>query len=880
MATAGLPVPSGFLVTTEAYRRAVDENDLDAVIAKAVADLSDADPTSWERAAGTIQARFEQATMPAEVAQAAREAYAALAASAGEPGGSELAVAVRSSATAEDLPGASFAGQQETFLNVRGEAALLVAIRRCWASLWTARALAYRHRLGIEHRTVAMAVVVQMLVPADVAGVLFTANPTTGERSELLVNASFGLGEAIVSGQVTPDTYTVDRATGAVTARQIGAKATMIVANTGTATDPGEGGADESIGGRNDGNGQGTVAQTVPEARRGEAALSESSLRALVTLALEVERLFEWVPQDVEWAIADGHCWLLQARPITGLPPAPLRDVRWEPPVPGSKWIRRQVVEHMPEPLSPLFDELYLHEGLDRSADSLMPVLGISGGLERIMDRPLFATVNGYAYMRADTKLSAASVALLARWIAVAVPTLFRVAIPYWHDEALPAYLATAERWKGQDDGALADDQLLAGVRELTMADARYWFAAALTIGAAKLTDSLLDGFLAKALPGRRLGSGRFLQALSDRGLEADAALERIAELVRGSASLRELVADTPPERLREAMAASAAAEDPEAKREADTVLAALDGYFERFGHLIYSLDFAVPTQVDDPLPVLVTLKALARGPSRDPEIRFRELARERAELTRATIRSLDPIRRRLFKIVLGWARKYAPYREEALFYVGAAWPTLRRLALELGRRLTKAGSLDRPDDVFYLHATELEAASAARGAGTGRPDLARLAHERRDLREARKRLVPPPAVPPAYQFTVGPIDLSARESVRRNAEDDSTLRGFAVSPGRVTAPASVILSPADFGTMQAGTVLVCPTTTPAWTPLFSQARALVTDIGGVLAHGSIVAREYGIPAVMGTGIATRRITSGQQITVDGDAGTVTLGPA
>ena len=229
---------------------------------------------------------------------------------------------------------------------------------------------------------------------------------------------------------------------------------------------------------------------------------------------------------------------------------------------------------------------------------------------------------------------------------------------------------------------------------------------------------------------------------------------------------------------------------------------------------------------------------------------------------------------------MLGWARRYAPYREEALFYVGAAWPTLRRLALELGRRLTEAGALERPDDVFYLHSAELEAASDARAAGRGRPDLARLARDRRDLREARKRLTPPPAVPPAYQFKIGPIDLSARESVRRNTADDAVLRGFAVSPGRVTAPASVILSPADFGAMQPGTVLVCPTTTPAWTPLFSQARALVTDIGGVLAHGSIVAREYGIPAVMGTGIATQRIKSGQQITVDGDAGTVTLGPA
>jgi pyruvate,water dikinase len=152
-----------------------------------------------------------------------------------------------------------------------------------------------------------------------------------------------------------------------------------------------------------------------------------------------------------------------------------------------------------------------------------------------------------------------------------------------------------------------------------------------------------------------------------------------------------------------------------------------------------------------------------------------------------------------------------------------------------------------------------------------------RLANERRELREARRRLHPPPAVPSTARMQIGGLDLSERETQRRNEPDAMTLQGFAVSPGRVTAPASVILSPADFAEMETDTILVCPTTTPAWTPLFSMARGLVTDIGGLLAHGSIVAREYGIPAVMGTGNATQRIVSGQEITVDGSAGTVTL---
>jgi pyruvate,water dikinase len=165
------------------------------------------------------------------------------------------------------------------------------------------------------------------------------------------------------------------------------------------------------------------------------------------------------------------------------------------------------------------------------------------------------------------------------------------------------------------------------------------------------------------------------------------------------------------------------------------------------------------------------------------------------------------------------------------------------------------------------------------RPAGQTRPELARLVHERRELREARKRLHPPPVVPAGYKLRFGPVDMSAWETQRRNVPEGTTLRGFAVSPGRVSAPVSVILSPADFSRMKPGTILVCPTTTPAWTPLFSQARGLVTDVGGVLAHGSIVAREFGIPAVLGTGQASQRIRDGEHITVDGDRGLVQLEP-
>ena len=238
----------------------------------------------------------------------------------------------------------------------------------------------------------------------------------------------------------------------------------------------------------------------------------------------------------------------------------------------------------------------------------------------------------------------------------------------------------------------------------------------------------------------------------------------------------------------------------------------------------------------------------------------------------------MNPLSRRLFRWVWKWTKHYAPYRESVMFYMGSAWPTLRTLARELGQRLTDAGTIATPGDIYYLESTEITAAIEARAGGQGAPEFVHLVRERRALRDARKQLTPLPKVPARGAIKIGPIKLSMFDPIPSDAVNEGpVLNGYAVSTGRVTAPASVIRSIDEFDRMKPGTILVCTTTTPAWTPLFSQAKGLVTDVGGALAHGSIVAREYGIPAVMGTGVATDRITSGMTLVVDGDAGTVTL---
>ena len=848
MLKAGFPVPAGFVLTTAAYDAFVSENGMQQQILDLAAKVSADDPRAGEDASGAIRKLFLAAGIPEAIRVDLLSAYADLASEG------KTAVAVRSSATAEDLSTASFAGQQDTYLNIQGEGALLEAVKKCWASLWTARAMSYRSRRHIAPATVSLAVIVQQLILADSAGILFTANPMNGEREQIHINATWGLGEAIVGGLVTPDTLIVDKSNQQVVSRQTTTKTVMTVrTDTGTEERP------------------------IPQSQRERQVLDDATAVELARYGAQIEAHFG-LPMDIEWAISGDSIAILQARPITNLPPAPLRDVHWEPPRPGTVWMRRQIVEHMPEPLSPLFDELYVQNGLDHAMESLAVFMSDLSGIEinlwDFLDPPFAATVNGYAYSTASFKFSWKLLPFALRMYITVLPKMLRHLVPYWRDTSLPAYKAIIEHWKDVELTNTSDDDLLRGVRELAAQDAIYWFAAAVPLGLARVTDTALDRFLKSVTTGgdisngARLTSGSFLRGFPSKAMEAQAELEAIARKICDSDALREQVINTPHPRLLDTLAEHADGQE---------VMSDLQHYLDAYGHQIYNLDFAAPTLGDDPIPVLSSLKTAVAHPERDAPARQRELAQEREVLAARTEQSLNLIQRPIFRLLLGWAQHYSPYREQALFYVGAAWPALRRLALELGQRLTEAGCLLVPDDVFYLRSAELKSASDARADGVSRPDLAKLAQERRILREARKRLDPPVTVPPGGRMKFGPIDMAMFEPKPRTTSGGPTLDGFAVSPGQVTAPASIIRSPDDFENMVPGTVLVCTTTTPAWTPLFAQAKGLVTDIGGALAHGSIVAREYGIPAVMGTGTATQRIEQGQRILVDGDAGTVTL---
>ena len=365
MLQTGLPVPVGFHVTTSAYQQFVKYNDIANAILELATPVIVGARASFETPSTRVMELFERGEIPPDIVDEIANAYAAL-------DGDK--VAVRSSANAEDLPNLSFAGQQETYLNVHGHDDLLVAVKNCWASLWTAQALSYRHEMDVDQGAVAMAVIIQAMVPADVSGILFTANPATGQRDQAIVNCSYGLGEAVVGGQVTPDTFVVDKASLKLKETVLGSKERMIVSRST----------------------QGTRVQQVPKEQRDTSSLSENSLKDLVSLAKEVEQCFVGQPQDIEWAIYGGEIWLLQSRPITHLPEPPPKEVTW-PTIPGAQLLKRQVAENMPDPLSPLFEDLYLRAIFD--TQTWPDGWEWNGRLTKNwMKNFVVTTVNGYAY--------------------------------------------------------------------------------------------------------------------------------------------------------------------------------------------------------------------------------------------------------------------------------------------------------------------------------------------------------------------------------------------------------------------------------------------------------------------------------------------------
>ncbi|MGD2158244.1 MAG: PEP-utilizing enzyme, partial [Anaerolineales bacterium] len=304
--------------------------------------------------------------------------------------------------------------------------------------------------------------------------------------------------------------------------------------------------------------------------------------------------------------------------------------------------------------------------------------------------------------------------------------------------------------------------------------------------------------------------------------------------------------------------------------------------HLEAYGYSIYDIDFAKPLPMDEPGPILEMLKLFLSGQGKSPYERQGAYAERRERAVEEMRSRLKGIKRWAFEKTLNWAQKLAPLREDGIAEIGFGYPLLHRLLRELGRRFADNGAFEQADDIYWLKGSEVKSLVSALERGERLENMAEKVSERRALWRARKRATPPPQLPVGKKY-MG-FDMEGVLAGGEGGLEGNTIKGVGASPGQVTAPARVLQGPEDFDQMKPGDILVAGITTPAWTPLFAMAAGVVTDIGGPLSHGSIVAREYGIPAVLGTGIATKSIHSGQTITVDGSSGTVTItngeGPA
>jgi phosphoenolpyruvate synthase/pyruvate phosphate dikinase len=839
MVDAGLPVPDGFHVTTAAYKQFVAANVLQPHILAALEAVDLAQPSSLETASQTIRDLFAGAEMPGAIAGAVAQAYAELTRQ-------NPHVAVRSSATAEDLPEASFAGQQDTYLNVQGVEAVLQAVKRCWASLWTARAIGYRERNDIDQGAVSLAVVVQCLVPADAAGVMFTANPITGKRDQAAISAAWGLGEAVVGGLVTPDNLLVGKATGEVQVRETAEKQVMTVRVSG-----------------------GTEEQPVLGELRDAPVLDDEHAAELVRLGVQIEELYG-MPMDVEWTLLDGRFAIVQARPITALPEATVEPpTEWPMPEPKGQYVRASIAELMPEPLTPLFGTLG-RGAINVGTQRLMAKLG---GMKEVGLAEMVVTINDYAYY--TTSFTPKQLLMLLTHAPFTMPRMIRDAEAYWREVVHARYVETIERWQARPLNELPATDILVGVRQLADAsfDVYATYQSAL-FARANMSEMLFTRVYNKLI--KRDDDPEaltYLLGFDSTPILAEESIYDIAEWCRSHPTLATYVTETPAAQL----AAQLAGPAPSGVEAKDWLewQSRWETHIRQFGHIIYDLDFSKPLPADNPAPLLDTCKMFLNGQCPNPYERQQAAGEQREQATQAMLGRLKGLRRKLFRKLVGWAQDSVPLREEGLSDLGLGYPQLRCMLRELGRRLVESGAIEQRDDVFWLLEAEADRAAEASDKGEAIQSFVELVEQRKAVWQAEMRATPPPVLPPKSKW-MG-LDLGIFVAAEDAEQAGDTIQGAGTSPGRVTGAARVLHGPEDFDQMRPGDILVAKITTPAWTPLFARAAAIVTDIGGQLSHGSIVAREYSIPAVMGTGVATKRIRSGQTITVDGNEGVVIL---
>ncbi|MHC4110356.1 MAG: PEP/pyruvate-binding domain-containing protein [Planctomycetota bacterium] len=852
----GLPVPPGFCVTAPTYRRHLKLNNLVGRIDSTVEQFRDASPAATKEALSNLRQAIIDAPMADTLHQQIEHQYQTL---------HTKYLAVRSSATAEDLPGHSFAGQYDTHLGIMDLDGCIEAVKKCWASLWTDRAYNYRQNNGFDHTAVNMAVIVQSLVAADVSGVIFTADPRYGPCGNIVIESCFGLGQALVSGKVTPDRFVVHRKKLWPLFHTISEKKIECVLDR-------------------DGK---VKEQEVADDRSIAPSLDKKHIKRLAKLAQKVEAGFD-CPQDIEWAVSKNKIYLLQSRPITGFPQQ-------------RSWEDRQICcnnpakEVMPDVVTPSTLSMLLETIGEEMFEPLFRMLCCDGSVH-----PIYSIIAGRIYFNAniwgavfrylpggrgvdlmwgagghkgmqemaarlrtapDSDLPDIKFSLL-RFI-LKMPLIIIGSLlntPKKGRRIISWISAKNEEWSELNVSNFSPEQIVTSCQQLR-ADVR------------RLLNHMMYLFsMMAAFPLLHLVCEKWLD---DDGSTANSLLAGAGDMVDAVAGLDlwrlAVVADAAPQ-VRDLVISDQDWQtiEPELAQldSAKVFLKTWNGFMQRHGHHCRAeLELYNPRWAETPDYILKLVRNyLSQIGKIDPVQNYADLARERKKLEQQCRKKLkNPLKRMIFNRFLNRSQHGSVFRENVKSEVIKLVVSLRKMLLELGKKLADKGVLKNQDDIFFLRLEELEPVVRNKADF----DIHQVIKDRRAEYDRNSLISPPDVIFGKFdpdKYVPDPVDT-----------DVEKLTGLAVSPGVVKGKARIILRADSDQQVLAGEILVAPFTDPGWTPYFVTAAAIVMDQGGILSHGSIVAREYGIPAVVNVGRGTEIIKTGQTIEVDGNQGVVKI---
>lgn len=850
MTKAGFSVPFGFCVTTESYKEFINYNKLYDFI---VEEIKDANIENISIIGTKIREKIEQSEMPEKVEQEIIKAANQI--------GIDNYYAVRSSATAEDLAFTSFAGQQDTYLNIKGKASLINSVRNCWASLFTDRAILYRLQNKIQHEKVYMSVVVQKMVLPDIAGIMFTADPVSGHRGVISIDASYGLGEALVSGLVSPDIYKFKKESLEIESKKIADKKIAIM--------PIQGGGTKTV----DITGEKSVSQV----------MKDSEIKKLAELGMEIEKHYG-CPQDIEWCLENDNLYIVQSRAITSLFPLPT-------PMPKDDGMHTYIsINHlqvMTDPISPLGIDLFrdmLPFGKNIKREEKYKILASAGGRiyadvsglmhsEKIKGKLLELLTNADALMaealrellkRKDFektfKGKRANLKPFLKYIAPAAVKVIKNLVftnPDGTIEFMNNYIKQRE-----EDTLKAILNANQGVERLNV----IYEKASLYEDAKKVIPYLAPGIIAfkvlEKLEIKLLGTSNYTNIIT-KGLEGNITTKMglltgdLADMVRKSQSLIDEFENedykTLPLRINKVKG------NDEFKR-------FFNDFINQYGvRASGEIDIARERWIENPEPlvksILATIRTSKEGAHREEYKNIIEKAKAAAENMVKEIQAKHgkfkaKIARRLILVL----RNDFPIREHHKFMMMRLCMIFKNALLEEAEVLVQKGHLNEEKDIFYISFEELYKAIE------NNESLKALVEQRKEEYEHYKKLNAPRVITSEGE--------EIKAGYKRENLPEGALIGIPVSSGIIEGIAKVITDPSK-AALNKGEILIAPFTDPGWTPLFINAAGLVMEVGGLLTHGTVVAREYGIPAVVGISEATQKIKTGQKIRVDGNNGYV-----